>query len=121
MTVIGLAQSHIIRSQSSLYKEEVSRKNKARRFLAMILIFSIIAVIFLYVLQINSIASSDYKIRDLKKVIGELEDKNKVLQVNISNLKSIESLQSLSKDFNMVKAQNIEYVALPLSGVVLGK
>jgi cell division protein FtsB len=121
MTVIGLAQSHIIHPHSSLSKEVISQREKTRRLLATILIFSIVVAVFLYILQINSIASSGYKIGDLKKEITKLENENKILQVDISNLKSIDVLQSMTKDLKMVKAQDIEYVTVPLSGVVLAK
>ena len=120
MTVISLAHQNIVRSCSA-YKKEISQKNKARRFLAISLIFSIITAVFLYVLQVNNIASKDYKIRDLKKEIEKLEDKNRTLQVNISNLKSISVLQTKTETLDMVKAQNIEYVILPLTNIVIAQ
>lgn len=121
MTVISLVQSNIVRFHSSLYKGEVSQKNKARKLLAMVLIGCIIIASLLYILQVNSIASQGFKIRDLKKQINELENRNKTLQVNISNLKSIGNLQSKTETFNMVKAQSIEYVTLPPVSVVVAK
>lgn len=121
MTVISLVQSNIIHRRSSAFKERVFQKNKARKFLAMLLIFSIISICFLYILQVNSLAAKSYKIRDLKKEISGLGEKNKALQVNISNLKSINALQLKTEDFNMVKAQNVEYVTLPSDSVVAAK
>lgn len=121
MTVISLAQSNIVHPRSSAYKKEINQKQKTRRFLAIILIFCLISSVFLYVLQTNSIAAKGYKIRDFKKQIRELEDRNKTLQVNISNLKSINVLQSKTENLDMVKAESIEYVTLPLSGVVIAK
>lgn len=121
MTVISLAQSNIIRSRSSAYKKEINQKQKTRKFLAIILIFCIIISVFFYVFQTNSIAAKGYKIRSFKKQIRELGDKNKALQVNTSNLKSINILQSKTEDLDMVRAESIEYVTLPLSGVVIAK
>lgn len=121
MTVISLVQSNIIRQRSSAYKERIFQKNKARKFLAILLIFLIVSFCFLYILQVNSLAAKSYKIRDFKKEISGLGEKNKALQVNISNLKSINVLQSKTRDFNMVEAQNIEYVVLPLDSVVAAK
>ena len=121
MTVISLVQSNIIRSRSSVFKTELCRGKKTRRFLAITLIFSIITGVFLYVLQVNNIASKDYKIRDLKKEIEKLGDKNRTLQVNISNLKSISVLQTKTETLDMVKAQNIEYVILPLTNIVIAQ
>jgi cell division protein FtsB len=121
MTVISLIQSNIIHRRSSAHKELTSQKDKARRFLAILLIFSLFLILFLYVLQVNNIAADGYKIRGLKERIEALENRNKILQVNISNLKSIGVLQSKTESFNMVKAQTIEYVTLPLPGVVVAK
>lgn len=121
MTVISLVQSNIIRSRSSIYKEKVLQKNKARRFLVVVLIFSIVIVLFFYILQANTITTKGYKIRDLKKQITELENENKILQVNISNLKSISALQSKIESFNMVKAENIDYVTLIPPNVVVAE
>lgn len=121
MTVISLAQSNIVRSRSSLYKEDASQKKKARRILAIILVLSIIIALFFYILQANSTTAKGYKIRGLKKKIDTLEDTNRGLQVNISNLKSIGNLESRTENFDMVKAQSIEYVALPPASVVVAK
>ena len=121
MTVISLVQSNIIHRGSSAYKERVFQKNKARKFLVIFLIFLIISVCFLYILQVNTLAAKSYKIRSLKKEISQLEEKNKILQVNISNLKSINVLQSKTEEFNMVRAQNIEYVTVPSGSVVAAK
>lgn len=121
MTVISLVQSNIIHRCSSAYKERIFQKNKARKFLAILLIFFIISICFLYILQVNSLAAKSYKIRSFKKEINGLGEKNKALQVDISNLKSINVLQSKTQDFNMVKAQNIEYVTLSSDSVVAAK
>jgi cell division protein FtsB len=121
VTVISLVQSNIIDRRSSTYKEAVLQKNKAKKFLALILIFSTIVLTFLYILQVSNIASKDYEIRSLKKQKAELEDKNRDLQVNISNLKSINALQSKTEGFDMVKAQSIDYVTLPATSVVVAE
>lgn len=121
MTVISLAQLNIIRSRSSAYKKEINQRQKTRKFLAIILISCIIISLFLYIFQTNGIAAEGYKIRSFKKQIRELEDENKTLQVNTSNLKSINILQSKTEDLDMVQAKSIEYVTLPLSGVVIAK
>ena len=117
MTVISLAQSNIIRSRSSAFKEEINQKRKVRKILAIILIFGVLFVFILNILQANSITAKDYKIRDLKQRITQLEDKNRALQVNISNLKSISILESKIEAYDMTKAQNIEYVIISPTNV----
>jgi hypothetical protein len=46
-----------------------------------------------------------------------LGDKNKILEINISDLKSINILQSKSESFGMIKVQSIDYLALPPANV----
>lgn len=121
MTVISLVQSNIVRSHSSAYKKEISQKNKARRLLAIVLIVSMAVVIFFYILQVNTIASNGYKIRELKSRLRELEDSNRTFQVTISNLKSIDVLQSKTKNLYMTQAQNIEYVNISSTNVGVAK
>lgn len=121
MTVNCLVQSHIIRSRSSAFKEETSKKKKVSKFVAMALIFFIIVGIFFYILQVNTIAAKGYKIRGLKKKIDTLGNESKILQVNISNLKSINFLQSKTQALNMLKAQDVEYVNLPAIDVVVAE
>lgn len=116
MTVISLAHVNIVRSQVSNRREE-SSKIKTKKLLVMLLIVSILVVGLFYIVQANSITTEGYKIRTLRKELAELEDKNKVLQINISDLKSINVLQSKTESFGMIKAQNIEYLAMPLANV----
>ena len=50
--------------------------------------------------------------------MAELEGLNKNLQVTISDLKSMNVLESKTVNFGMIKAQNIEYLALPAANAV---
>jgi len=103
MTVISLAHSNICRSQAHACKES-SPKIKAKKILVIILIFAIGLFGLVYILQVNSITSSGYKIKSLKKQLNELDGQNKTLQITISDLKSINVLQSKSESFGMMKA-----------------
>lgn len=120
MTVISLAHANILRSQS-LATSRIIPKAKTKRKLVISLIFLIIVFGFLYILQINNSTSKGYKIRSLKNQISELGEINKSYQVNISNLKSINFLQSKTEGLKMVKAQGIEYLAFPTTSVVVIK
>ncbi|MBU3922961.1 hypothetical protein KJ684_01850 [Patescibacteria group bacterium] len=120
MTVIGLAQSNVIKSKSSVYREKTCCKNKANKFLAIALIFVIGLSVFFYLFQVNNISTKDYKIREIKKQASEIENRNKILQVSVSSLKSINGLQIKTQDFDMVAAQEIEYVNLSaVNGVAI--
>ena len=113
MTVISLVHANIIHSQSSISKEGCSKQAKTRKLLVVFLLSGILLVGLFYVLQVNSITSNGYQIRNLKKQQVELEDKTNTLEITISDLKSVNFLESKTESFGMVKAQNIEYLAIP--------
>ena len=116
MTVISLVQSNIIRSQSSVYKD-VSQKIQTKKLLVLVLIFATLISGLFYVLQVNSIATKGFEITALRKQINDSEDKNKTLQISVSDLKSIYVLQLKSESFGMIKAESIDYLALPPANV----
>ncbi|MFZ5559346.1 MAG: hypothetical protein ACOZAL_00960 [Patescibacteria group bacterium] len=120
MTVISLAHSNIVRSQISNWKEG-SSKIKTKKLLVLVLIFSILMIGLFYIIQANTITNNGYKIRALKKDSTQLEERNKNLQISISNLKSISVLESKTESFGMIKAQNVEYLAIPLANVAAAR
>jgi hypothetical protein len=113
MTVANLVHSNIVRPRCPIYRTESFRTAKAKRCTVGILVFAISLAGFLYVFATNNIAVKGYKISSLQKQANELETINKNLQVEVSNLKSINVLEAMSEDLEMVKAQKIEYVSLP--------
>jgi hypothetical protein len=112
MTVISLAHSNIIRLQAHASCRNPG-KVKAKKLLVMFLIFAIGLFGLTYVLQVNNITGNGYKIKSLKNQLNELDEQNKVLQISISDLKSINALQTKSESFGMTKAQEVEYLAIP--------
>jgi len=122
MTVISLAHANIVRTQSS-FSGGMIRTHKIKRLLTMLLIFSIVACGFLYVLQTNTGTAHGYKIRTLKNQFNELNEINKNFQIIVSNLKSINFLQSKTEGLKMVQVQvqGIEYLAFPSVNVVAAK
>ena len=84
-----------------------------------VLFIAILAAGFLCVLQTNNITAGGYKIRNLQKQTNELEVINRTLQLDVSNLKSMNILQVKSETLDMVKARQIDYVSLPKSSAML--
>jgi len=123
MTVISLAHTNIVRSQSSVSRMALGAKIKTKKFLAIFLIFSIITCGFLYVMQSNSGTAQGYKINSLKKQLSELEKTNEQYQITISNMKSINFLETKAEGLNMVQVQTkgIDYLAFPTTTVVAAK
>ena len=116
MTVASLAHSNI-------YRAEIRRNKRAKKSFAFayVLFFVIFVCGFSYVFVTNDIATKGYEIRSLTKQANELESTNESLQVEVSNLKSVNMLEAKSTDLQMVKAQKIDYVSLPMSSAMLIK
>jgi len=114
MTVISLAHTNILRSHTFTVKN-TRRISRWRKLLIIGLVFFIVVGVFLYVLESNARTAAGYKIRTLKNQLGELNRINKDLQISISNLKSINSLEARTGELKMVQAQlrGVEYLAFP--------
>ena len=74
-------------------------------------------------MQTSSSTGKGYKIRTLKNQLNELSEVNKNFEIIISNLKSVDFLQSKMEGLKMVQAQvqNIEYLAFPSVNAVAAK
>jgi len=118
MTVIGLTQSNIIRSKSSVSIKEERQLKRMRKFTSICLISLIILFFFFCALQTNLITSKAYTIKDLNEKVKTLSDLNKTLQINISKLNSISALELKSEDFGMISAQDIDYMVLSENTIV---
>jgi len=121
MTVASLAHTNIVRSNSSIYRTNIGQEKKTRKFVVGVLFFVIFVCGLLYIFVTTNIATKSYKIRDLSIQINELESANKFFQVEVSNLKSVNILESKGSELQMVKAQKVEYVSLPRASALLIK
>jgi cell division protein FtsL len=121
MTVASLTHSNVVRPTHSNYRISAGQKNKTKKLVVNVLLFSIFVCSLLYVFATTNIVAQGYKIRNLSKQVNESESTNKGLQVEVSNLKSINMLEAKSIDLQMVKAQKIEYVSLPGTSAMLVK
>ena len=119
MTVTSLVHSNIIRSHHSTRRIENRQSKKTKKFLIYVLIFAIFVCGLSYLFVANSIVAKGYEIQKLIKQTNELNSLNKNLQVEVSNLKSINFLGAKTNDLEMIKAQKIDYVSLPGSSALL--
>ena len=121
MTVASLTHSNVVRPAYPNYRISAGQRKRAQKLTLGVLFFSISICGLLYVFVTANIVTKGYKITNLSKQINELESTNKGLQVEVSNLKSINMLEAKSNDLQMVKAQKIEYVSLPGASAMLVK
>jgi len=121
MTVASLVHTSVVRSHRSVYRAEYNQHRKARKCTACALILFIFVFGFLYVFATNSIAAKGYKIRSLSKQLNELDSINKDLQVEISNLNSVNILEAKVGQLEMIGVSKMEYVSLPRASAMLVK
>jgi len=119
MTVATLAHSNIVHSRS--YRIEAGQSRKTKKCLACVLIIGIFVFGLAYVLEANNIAAKDYKISELQKEAKQTESLNKSIQIEVSNLKSINILEASSNNLRMVKAQKVDYVSSTRTSAMLAK
>jgi cell division protein FtsL len=120
MTVASLAHSSVVRPSCYAGRTQGEEK-RAKKLVVGVLFLAIFVFGFLYVFVTTNIATKGYNIKSLSQKISELDSMNKNLQVEVSNLRSVNILEAKSNDLQMVKAQKVEYVSLPRASAMLVK
>lgn len=90
------------------YKKNLNKQVKA----LIVLGLSIIICFFIYISQIAIISSKGFIIAELEKKMSALQDQNKVLTLELTNVKEISNLEEYSKEKNMVNIDKINYISL---------
>lgn len=71
------------------------------------------AVIFLgfgYLFMVNSLGTKGYEIRRVEQKIANLEAEKNSLQLDASDLQSIDKIQSHAEKLNLVPSTNVTYI-----------
>ena len=75
----------------------------------------------LYLSQVNSLATKGYKIKDLEEKVSELRDKNKKLELDITQLRSTDRINNSIQQLKMVAVARIEYLKPDGTSVALNR
>jgi cell division protein FtsL len=65
---------------------------------------------FVYLWQINSLATKGYKIKDLEEKVSQIKDQNKKLELEVTELRSSARIAEKLKELNLVEVAKIEYL-----------
>ena len=84
----------------------LSRSSNIGFILAMVLTASAL----FYFVQVNSISTKGYEIKELEKHVQALKESNKRLEIESSALKSIESIQNEAQSLNLVPSGAVKYL-----------
>ena len=90
------------------YKKNLNKQVKA----LIVLGLSIIICFFIYISQIAIISIKGFIIAELEKKMSALQDQNKVLTLELTNVKEISNLEEYSKEKKMVNIDKINYISL---------
>lgn len=100
------------------YSTKNSKKAKRLKWKKMFLsttfrVMLILVIAFfgvLYLVKVNSVSTSGYKISKLKSKINKLESKNRQLRVKIAQKRSLQNVTKRIEKLDFVKANKITYI-----------
>jgi len=69
-----------------------------------------VAIGLCYLVQVNSLATKGYKIKDLEERVADLRTKNKSLELEITELRSTERISREVENLEMVAVARVEYL-----------
>lgn len=87
-----------------------SNHSRGLTLLSVTIIFSIIGLIFFYLIQTNSLVSGNFEIRDYQEKIKELEVKTERLEMDIAQWQSPANLEKLVDSLEMIKVGEVTYL-----------
>jgi cell division protein FtsL len=77
------------------------------------LLVGLVLLGFGYLFIINSLGTKGYEIRKVEQQIANLEAQKNSLQLDASNLQSIDKIQSNAQQLNFVPSTNVTYIKDP--------
>lgn len=83
---------------------------------ALIIVF-LVGSIFLYLLQINSLATKGFKIQKLEQKVNVLKTKNKKLSLQAIKLRSMAELNEKVRNLDMVPISQYSYLEATSTGM----
>jgi len=95
-----------------LGRRKIVSANQSRK-LNIALILSIVLLGFGYLFQINALGTTGYQIKKVEKQIQALQQEQKNLQLDASDLQSIERVQAEAVKLNFVPSENVTYLKDP--------
>lgn len=73
-------------------------------------VFALAGIFVSYLHQVNSKTPKGYEIQNLEMELAKLEDKNKALELEAAELKSMENFDKHLVQLNLVKSENVTYL-----------
>ncbi len=81
----------------------------------------LIIVVFAYLWQVNSVATSGYELKELEKKISILEKRHSKLLLQATELRALSRVEEKSRELGMVANDTIYYLTADKGVVALGR
>jgi len=86
------------------------------------IVCSTVALTLIYLVSINNTATKGIEISQMERAINSLDEENRALEIQASQLRSLERIEKLSnEELNMVAAGSYQYLPVMTSGAVAVK
>jgi hypothetical protein len=92
-----------------------------KKFFAVIIFFSLLSLLFLYIFQINSLVSSSYSLQSLQKNIDGLNQDNENLEISLAGTGALDSIESKISGLGFKKITKINYIQIMETSVASAK
>jgi cell division protein FtsL len=92
------------------FSKRKTKSSTSTKILNLSMITAIIIFGLLYLFEINALSTKGYQIQNLEQEIRKDLDDQKNLQVQTSNMQSIDSIQSQAQKLNFVPVTNVTYL-----------
>lgn len=89
--------------------------------LSLAIIFSLVFMSVAYLAQINKIVAKNFELRAMQKTLKEKQEKNQEMTVLLMGSKSLNNLEGVAKNLNLVSVEKIEYLKIPTGVFVLSE
>ena len=72
----------------------------------------ITSLIIFYIFQISKITSASFSVSQYEKIITQLSQENKNLEINLSQINYLANLENILKKFNYEKVGKVYYIRM---------
>lgn len=92
-------------------KKKIKMISISTKILNVTLITLLFVFSFAYLVQMNSLSTKGYQIKELESKISDLQQDSKDLELQVFELKSMDNIKSKVSQLNMVKVDKVEYLS----------
>lgn len=93
-------------------KKTIQEKQSTCFYINSFLLFLIVLFSGVYIFQVTSFSSKGYEIREVEKSLDGLREKQAKLELELVNLRSLNTIQKKAEDLDLSEVDGIEYLQI---------